>query len=138
MYKAILVPVDGSENSSKAARHAIELATKFNSKLIVLHVLDVRVKRVYEGSRRALMRLTKFGEGYLQEVADAAKKSKLSVETVLSEGLPAEVIIKEAEDRKVDIIVMGTRGLTGAKRIVLGSTAEQAVRWATCPVLVVK
>jgi len=138
LYKSILVPVDGSEYSSKAAKHAVELASSFKSKVIALHVIDVRVKRVYEGSEKALAQLRKFGEAYLQDVANMANRAKVPVETVLREGLPPEAIVKEAEDRGVDVIIMGTRGLSGAKRVVLGSTAEQVVEWATCPVLVVK
>jgi nucleotide-binding universal stress UspA family protein len=84
------------------------------------------------------MRLREFGETYLQDVANMADKACVPVETVLREGLPPEVIVKEAEDRGVDLIIMGTRGLSGAKRVVLGSTAAQVVEWAPCPVLVVK
>jgi len=130
--------VDGSEYSAKAAKHAVELASVLKSKIIAIHVIDVRVKRVYEGSEKALMQLTKFGESYLQDVVNMAKTANVPVEAFLKEGLPPEVIVNEAEDRGVELIVMGTRGLSGAKRVILGSTAEQVVEWARCSVLVVK
>jgi nucleotide-binding universal stress UspA family protein len=138
LYASILIPVDGSENSTRAAKHAIDLAARFNSKLIGLHVIDIRVMKAAEGSSKISSMLESFGEGYLKDLVALASASKVKVETSLKEGLPADVIIEEAEERRVDLIVMGTRGLTGAKRVILGSTAEQVIRWAPCPVLVIK
>lgn len=138
MYTSILIPVDGSENSMRATKHAIDLAVKFNARLIGLHVIDTRILKAAEGSSKLLSQLQRLGENYLKDVATLAGEVKVKVETSLQEGLPVDVIVEEAEKRNVDLIVMGTRGLTGAKRVVLGSTAEQVIRWAACPVLVVK
>lgn len=138
MYNLILVPVDGSENSMRAAKHAVGLAKKFNSKLIALHAIDMRVMKAYEGSSQVLAQLKRFGEQYLNDATGMAREVNVKVETILQEGLPADVIVDEAERRGVDLIVMGTRGLTGAKRVILGSTAEQVIRWAECPVLIIK
>lgn len=138
MYASILIPVDGSENSMRAAKHAIGLAVKLNARLIVLHVIDTRIMKASEGSSEILARLQRFGEQYLKDIAALADEAKVKVETSLREGLPVDLIVEEAEKRRVDLIVMGTRGLTGATRVVLGSTAEQVLRWASCPVLVVK
>ena len=138
MYASILIPVDGSENSVRAAKHAIGLAVKCNAKVIGLHAIDIRILKAAEGSNKVLSRLHRFGEQYLNDVAALAAEAKVKVETSLKEGLPVDVIVEEAEKRNVDLIVMGTRGLTGAERVVLGGTAEQVIRWAACPVLVVK
>ncbi len=138
MYNLLLVPIDGSENSMRAAKHAIDLAAKFNSKLIALHVVDMRVVKAYEGSSQVLAQLKRLGEQYLKDVTEMAGEANVKIGTILRNGLPSEVIVEEAERRGVDLIVMGTRGLTGAKRVILGSTAEQVIRWAECSVLVIK
>jgi len=138
LYTSILIPVDGSENSMRATKHAIDLAVKLNARLIGLHVIDTRILKAAEGSSKLLAQLQRLGEKSLKDVTALAGEAKVKVETSLQEGLPVDVIVEEAEKRNVDLIVMGTRGLTGAKRVVLGSTAEQVIRWAACPVLVVK
>jgi len=138
LYNLLLVPIDGSENSMRAAKHAIDLAAKFNSKLIALHVVDMRVVKAYEGSSQVLAQLKRLGEQYLKDVTEMAGEANVKIGTILRNGLPSEVIVEEAERRGVDLIVMGTRGLTGAKRVILGSTAEQVIRWAECSVLVIK
>lgn len=138
MYNLLLVPIDGSENSMRAAKHAIDLAAKFNSKLIALHVVDMRVVKAYEGSSQVLAQLKRLGEQYLKDVTEMAGEANVKIGTILRNGLPSEIIVEEAERRGVDLIVMGTRGLTGAKRVILGSTAEQVIRWAECSVLVIK
>jgi len=122
----------------RAAKHAIDLAAKFNSKLIALHVVDMRVVKAYEGSSQVLAQLKRLGEQYLKDVTEMAGEANVKIGTILRNGLPSEVIVEEAERRGVDLIVMGTRGLTGAKRVILGSTAEQVIRWAECSVLVIK
>lgn len=138
MYASILIPVDGSQNSMRAAKHAVDLAVKFNARLTGLHVIDTRVLKAAEGSSKVLAQLQSFGEQYLKDIAAMAGEVKVKIETSLKEGVPVDVILEEAEKRRVNLIVMGTRGLTGAKRVVLGSTAEQVIRWAACSVLVVK
>jgi len=138
MYRKILIPIDGSKGATMAAEQAIELARVIGARVSVLHVID---KRSYlglgEAGRRELRkRLTDKGEKYVKDVT--AKASGMRAEKIVLEGHPAEVVVKVADDKRVDLIVMGTRGLTGARRMLLGSTAEQVIRWAPCPVLVVR
>lgn len=140
MYRHILVPVDGSEKAFKAAKEALTLAKHFGSKVTALYVIELGKLREYEGYERehAKRRLREFGVKTLEKVEAEAGKFGVVFESLLKEGNPSEVIVETANELKVEVIVIGTRGLTGFKRIVLGSTAYRVVEWANCHVLVVK
>jgi nucleotide-binding universal stress UspA family protein len=138
MYRLILASIDGSETALKAADHAIKLARLTKAKLIILHVIDNRSFLGYDEPEKKNLRehLQKLAKTYIEQVSEIS--SNLDVEMVVAEGSPAEEIVKVAENRNVELIVMGTRGLTGARRTLLGSTASQVIEWAPCPVLVVR
>ncbi|RLI27308.1 MAG: universal stress protein [Candidatus Hecatellales archaeon] len=140
MYKHILVPVDGSETSFKAAREALQLAKLFGSKVIALYVVDLRKLEEYEEAEKeqAKRKLREFGVKALERIEDESKKFDVVFESMVKEGNPSEVIVETADQLEVELIVIGTRGLTGLKRMVLGSTAYRVVEWANCQVLVVK
>ncbi len=74
----------------------------------------------------------------LTTLRERVERDRLPVEVHLSERFPSEAILRAAEELDADLIVMGTRGLTGLKHVVLGSIAERTVRMAHCPVLTVK
>ncbi|HID19272.1 TPA: universal stress protein, partial [Candidatus Bathyarchaeota archaeon] len=79
-----------------------------------------------------------FGVKTLERVEAEAEKFDVVLESLVKEGAPAEVIVEVAEELKAELIAIGTRGLTGLRRMVLGSTAYRVVEWANCHVLVVK
>lgn len=138
VYRSILVPTDGSQFSVRAAEHAVKMAKVMKSKIIALHILDARPLALYAGSEKDVFKrnMEARGREHLKKVVEMAKG--VEVEEVLKEGLPADEIGRIARDRGVDLIVIGTRGLTAARRLLLGSTAEEVVKWSPCPVMVVK
>jgi len=149
--KRILVPVDGSIHSSKAADMALDLAKKYNATLCILHVAAgyaayERFSEAYEGrvnpeilTDTALNTVRSQGEAYLQEVEAKAKAEGLTkVERVYSAGDPADEILNFAERNSVDLIVMGSRGLGRFSRVFLGSVSNKVAHHAHCTVIIVK
>lgn len=142
VFKNILVAVDGSKESDKAVEIATELASKIGAKLVFLHVVNVPDLGIpFNGGRpEKTLRgaLTEAGNKILEKAIEVANRSKVSATRKISEGYPAMTIVKEASTLAADVIIMGSRGTTGVERILVGSTAEKVLRWATVPVLVVK
>lgn len=140
----ILVPTDFSADADKALSTATELATIFGAKIVVIHAYHVDIPMLspmgggyalpqgfYEGLRsQATAQIEEIAEKLVAEGIDA---------TGIALHEPASIAIAEqAESLPADLIVMGTRGNTGLKHVVLGSVAERVVRTAPCPVLTVK
>jgi nucleotide-binding universal stress UspA family protein len=140
----ILVATDFSPSAERAVATASDYARHFQAQLIVLHAyrVDIPVASPLTGGGYVLP------DGFFEQLA---KEARLRVEKAASQiaatgvsaiGVaidrhPATAIIEEAKARKVDLIVMGTRGLTGIKHLALGSVADRVVRTAPCPVLTV-
>ena len=146
MYKRILVAVDGSETSSRALTAAVELARESDAQLQPLYVVDMPLMSYdvpgYDPSyvRDALV------EDGRHVLADAAarmagadvKGSPRMVETDLMSGDDiARSIQLAAHKFGADVVVMGTHGRRGVRRLVLGSVAEHFLRIATCPILLI-
>ena len=141
--RRILVPVDFSDCSTFALRYAANLAGQVNASLILLHVassllappemeyveLDLKKFRG-EVERHASAKLTALAQ---REIAATVPASPL-----VRHGTPWEEITRLARERQADLIVIGTHGHAGFKHMVMGSTAEKVVRYAGCPVLVVR
>ena len=139
----ILVPVDFSAHSAEALRFAADLARRYAASLDLLHVFQTMTYALPEGyvvpSPEQLDAIMK----HFQQELETAKRSALaagapSVETTLLQGGVASAILRVAEERHHDLIVMGTHGRTGMKHMLLGSVAEHIVRVAPCPVLTVR
>jgi nucleotide-binding universal stress UspA family protein len=81
--------------------------------------------------------LQEAASGKLNEAAEAIRAKGVAVDSDLRLGVPSQVLIQAAEEKGVDLVVIGTRGLTGIRHLLLGSTAERVVQHATCPVLTV-
>lgn len=123
--KNILVPIDFSEYSNYSIPYAISLAIAFHAKLILLHVTDLTVSEDY------LSRLT-FPD---LKVYDE-RAGKLVAEQLIGRDIePDNCIVNVAEDRKVDLIIMGTHGARGMRRTQIGNTTEEVVRRVMIPVL---
>lgn len=145
MYERILVPVDGSDASHAGLNEALALAAEHQSSLRLVHVVDDLITMpIYEGAIFAgelIEQLRKQGRKLLDECAALCKKKGIACETVLTErvgGQAGVLIVEQAEDWPAELIVMGTHGRRGLKRIVLGSDAEYVVRHASVPVLLVR
>lgn len=138
----ILVPIDFSENSLCALKAAQSLASRFDSKLHLFHSHPIEFveSSVYASTLPAyyLEDLTCAATNRLHEWRLRHCDADLAVSEHLGEVAPAIGISELAETLPADLIVMGTRGLTGLKHVLLGSVAERVVRRAKCPVLTVK
>ncbi|MEM3521533.1 MAG: universal stress protein [Candidatus Bathyarchaeia archaeon] len=141
MFKKILVPVDGSEDSKKALKYALDIANKYNSRLTALYVVSKRVyAHIHELGVLAMLtnELELEGEKILEEAQGLAKLLGLSIETKLVHGFPAEEILNMAEKENYDLIVIGGKGLSGVKTFFLGSVSDKVTHHAKCSVLIVK
>jgi nucleotide-binding universal stress UspA family protein len=141
--KKILVPVDFSAHSAEALRFAADLGRRYDASLDLLHVFQTMAYALPEGyvvpSPEQLDAIMK----HFQQQLETAKRSALAagapiVEVTLLQGGVASAILRVAEERQHDLIVMGTHGRTGMKHLMLGSVAEHIVRAAACPVLTVR
>lgn len=146
MYQRILVPVDGSDTSLQGLDEAIKLAGLTGGALRLLYVVDelMFVSNIQEYSTYSadLARLLKdAGVAILRTSAERAKAAGVAVDTLLIEsvgGRVADVIVEQANQCQADLIVLGTHGRRGLRRAALGSDAEQVVRVAPVPVLLVR
>ncbi len=140
MYENILIPTDGSDTAEMAVNEGIGLAKAVGAKVYGLYVIDtsafsgVPTEAVWESMK---VLLEEEGKKALATIEKMAGEGRVEFEALLNEGSPYKNIIEIAEDKKVDLIVMGTAGRVGLDRFLLGSVAEKVVRTAPCPVTVV-
>ncbi|HZY95041.1 MAG TPA: universal stress protein [Candidatus Bathyarchaeia archaeon] len=132
--KRILVPVDGSENSKRAFNFARRIARQTGSQLIVLNVID---GRAYDRAPSEAM------EGAKQlihtHVSEAKKNGIMARGEAIRPGASiVRRIVEYAKQKRVDLIVMGTRGLGGFRKLLLGSVSSGVVSHAHCAVTVVR
>jgi len=146
-YRKILVAVDGSPASGKGLREAIRLARAERAKLFILHVVDeFQAFAAMDGlvglpGADLLSALREGGKRILAKAVGIALKQKIKPKGILREmlsGPAAYPIVREARKLRADLIVLGTHGRRGVRRLVLGSDAEQVVRTASVPVLLVR
>ena len=143
-YQNILVPVDGSETSYAAVAQAAELAKAFGGKITVVQVLalDPYIAAEYISATQTNDLIERARTSVLKTLEEAAAKFSdlgIPVEAKLLEGqVVHREIIKEAETSKADLIVIGSHGRTGLKRLFLGSVAQNVLGEAHIPVLVVR
>lgn len=131
--KTILHPTDFSELSDAAFRVACSLAQDHGARLVVAHVYPPPATHGELVARRQDDDFEKELRRVLERVRP--ENPAIPVEHILEEGHAAETILRLAKERGCDLIVMGTHGRTGVRRLLLGSVAEQVVRQAPCPVL---
>ncbi len=142
MFKRIVVAYDGSDQAIKALNTAIELAKAFNSKLDVVEVVDTAALLGMGFAPIPSDVIAQIYNKAQNDVEQAKKKAQeAGVKDVTSqvlEGDPATSIIEYASKNGADLIVMGSRGLSTFKRLVLGSVSSKVVQESRIPVLVVK
>jgi len=146
-YRRILVAVDGSRAAARGLREAIRLAKAEAATLFIVHVVDEFQAFAYADAMAAtpavelVPMLRAEGERIIAKAAALASKHRVRAKTVLREmigGPAAYPIVREARRVGADLIVLGTHGRRGVRRLVLGSDAEQVVRTASVPVLLVR
>ena len=146
MYQRILVPIDGSATSDLGLNEAIRLAQLTHARLRLIHVIDemsfalaVDSYGYYAGELLEL--LQKDGAEILEKGLATVREKGLPVDGMLYENLEKTVqqrVIAEADSWKADLIVIGTHGRRGVRRMVLGSSAEGILRGASVPVLLLR
>jgi nucleotide-binding universal stress UspA family protein len=137
MFKKILVGTDGSDSATKAVSHAAEMAAAMGSELVLMNVYPAPRSDVGSTFGRAdAYPGQEIGQAVLRD-AEKHFGDKVKVKTVLREGDPAEGLIDVAEEEGVDLIIVGNRGMTGAKRFLLGSVPNQVSHHAPCSVMIV-
>ena len=146
MYQRILVPVDGSPTSNAGLAEAIKMAKLTGARLRLLHIVD-EMPFVMSGEGYGAMAgdvlalLREAGEKILEEARAQVKDSGIAVDTALFDGFAGSLcdrIAQQVEDWHADLIVLGTHGRRGTKRLLIGSDAEQVLRTASVPVLLVR
>ena len=146
MFDRILVALDGSDHAAHALRMATQLAQRCNATLVLFHAVEVNPFRsdydirVVESAREVYRRIgMEQADAILKEAEDIARGAGLgNVVRVIGEGDPVKSVLKVARETPVDLMVVGTRGLTGLREIAMGSVAHKISVAAPCPVLIVK
>ncbi len=155
MYELVLVPLDGSQMAEAALPDAQEIASRFQSKVVLFHAITPRdqivretlpwgslnpeteevpvglVKQRYEAERNA-------AETYLTSIMDRLAAEGIAVEAHLEEGRPADAILRYVEGAGVSLVVMSTHGRGGLGRMVFGSVADAVLRKSSTPILLVR
>ena len=135
-----LVPLDFSRGSEKALDYALALARERNGKLVALHVIPAEL--IYPPTGGSFDFYAQLERDARENFSRLAKRKKLKPEHcrfIVARGTNfAEVVAKQARKMRVAMIIMGSHGRTGLQRLLLGSVAERTLRYADCPVLIVK
>ena len=149
-FSNILIAVDGSETSMNAAGFGIRMAKKDNAQLIALHVVLSQLGYTYSSSllslitpstiKEILERSKQEAQQWFDKISEKANANsiQLKTEVVISPTSVVGAIVDYAERGNVDLIVLGTRGRSGFKKMLLGSVITGIVTYATCPIMVVK
>jgi len=142
-YSTVLIATDGSKCSMNAVKSGIDLAKVLSANVILLYVMDmhsiIESIAVKSGHTSSIKNV----EAIIEEKADEVLNETLiqyrydKITKLTMEGIPKDVINSIAQEHKVDLIIMGTHGRTGLKRLLMGSVAEHVLRYSKIPVMIV-
>ena len=145
MFKSIVVGTDGSETADQAVKHAIELAKPLGATLhIVTGFLPVTPERVAREADKVpadmqwAVNPRDEIDAMLKRATDTADAAGVKTESYARQGDPADALLDVAEERHADLIVVGNKGMTGAKRFLLGSVPNKVSHHAPCSVLIIR
>jgi nucleotide-binding universal stress UspA family protein len=145
MFKSIVVGTDGSDTAKQAVQQAIELAQSIGAKLEIVSAYEpVPAQRLREERRETPEDLQwainprEDVDATLRAAADRADESGVTATTYSRRGDPADAILDVAEEQDADLIVVGNKGMTGAKRFLLGSVPNKVSHHAPCSVLIIR
>ena len=143
--RKILVPTDFSEDSDAAFQMALSIAVTYQARIFLLHVISKQSLADYCLDQNIVDRVLNesivFSNEKLQEVIDKNQQSgngNIKVISDVRKGQPSEEILKEASERKVDLIVIASHGKTGLQKYFIGSVTEKVMKEAKCPVLLIR
>ncbi|MDW7680052.1 MAG: universal stress protein, partial [bacterium] len=139
----IMVPIDFSDHSQTALVYAGKIARVYNSKLLLLHVVEDRVHpSFYLTGKQSIFEfmpeIKSRSKEQIEKMCTRANCSDVPSEIFIIEGMASRDLIKFAEENQTDLIVISTHGLSGIEHFFLGSIAEKVVRRSPCPVFTVK
>jgi nucleotide-binding universal stress UspA family protein len=145
MFKSIVVGTDGSDTATQAVREAVDLARSLGAKLELVSAYEpVPGQRLAEERRQAPEDLQwainprEDVDTTLDAAAALAREAGVQVDLYARQGDPADAILDVAEERKADLIIVGNKGMTGAKRFLLGSVPNKVSHHAPCSVLIIR
>lgn len=155
LFQKILVPLDGSEHSIEALEGAGQIAEKFSGKITLVHVYSVSVQPVMmpepstSGSlgmpiltgaevTKMIEAAQNVGNRILDDGERRIKSDKVEVKKMLVEGHAVQEIVRIANEGNYDLIVLGARGISHMREILLGSVTDGVIHHVHCPVLVIK
>jgi len=142
MFKHIVIPVDGSDCAEHAADVAATLVKEQGARCTLVNVVDIVMAAGLASSSPQLVdawlkNLNEVAALHLKETADRLRAAGVEADTEIAKGYPPDAILEVARQRGADLIVMGSHGRTGLRRLFLGSVAEAVLRMSPIPVLVV-
>jgi len=144
MFSKILVGVDGSPFSERALNYAVNIAKTYAGEILLVHVV---LRRFYAitPSEAGVLATTVYvkeieaeGQEIIRKAESALKAGGVHYRAMLTHGVPADEIVRIAESENVDLIVVGSRGLTEVRGFLLGSVSDKVSHHAKCPTLIVK
>ncbi|MFL5883439.1 MAG: universal stress protein [Thermoleophilaceae bacterium] len=145
MFGTIVVGTDGSDTAGEAVRQATELASAVGAKIELVSAFEpVSSQRLREERQEApddlqwAVNAREDVDATLKEAGDKVKDAGVEVETFARQGDPADAILDVAEEKNADLIVVGNKGMTGAKRFLLGSVPNKVSHHAPCSVMIIR
>ena len=145
MFSSIVVGTDGSETARKAVQQATELATVLSASVSLVSAFEPVSNQRLRDERRDVPKDLEWMvnpredvEATLREAAEEVEGAGLKVEAFAREGDAADAILDVAEEQRADLIVVGNKGMTGAKRFLLGSVPNKVSHHAPCSVLIIR
>ena len=148
-FSRILVGIDGSEESMKAAEYAVSITKLYDAELIAINVLTSDIGYVYSSPgvesppltvRETILLAEDEAKLWFDKIKEKANKKEVKIKTefIVAKRSILNTVLEYVEEQKINLIVVGTRGRSGIKKMLLGSIASGLVTYAPCPVLVVK
>ena len=145
MFRSIVVGTDGSETARQAVQQAIGLARAVGASIELVSAYEpIPNQRIRQEAREApqdlqwMVNPREDVDATLREAVEEAERAGVTVEGYAREGDPADAILDVAEERGADLIVVGNKGMTGAKRFLLGSVPNKVSHHAPCSVLIIR
>ena len=145
MFGSIVVGTDGSETAGEAVRQATELAKAVGGKINLVSAFEpVGSQRLREERQQVpedmqwMVNEREDVEATLNTAADQIREAGVDVETFARQGDPADAILDVAEENNADLIIVGNKGMTGAKRFLLGSVPNKVSHHAPCSVMIIR
>ena len=145
MFGSIVVGTDGSETAEEAVRQAVELAARLGATLQIVSAYEpVPAGRLREEAQPVptdlqwMINPREDVDATLRRAEQAAREGGVEAETYARQGDPADAILDVAEERGADLIVVGNKGMTGARRFLLGSVPNRVSHHAPCSVLIIR